>query len=706
MNEQERRTYLEHYHEAKENGVPFFPDIIFKDVVVSLLIFLVLAGLAYFVGVPTEARADPSDTNYTPRPEWYFLFLFQLLKYFPGSLEVIGVVVIPTLVIVLLLVLPFIDRSPKRHFLNRPFASLSATAIVVGIVALTVLSVREAPPPQALSVGDQAAALYSKNCSNCHGPSIDVPPGTDLHELVARGKHEGMPAWGGDLSADEIDALAGFIVSPQGSAIYSQQCGECHELTVLAAGNPAELRRVLDEGAVYPPHQDVEIPDWSQNLSTNERNSLLNFLAAPDGQRLFSINCAGCHGRGVAFAGDEDDLRALISKGGQHLAMPAWRGTLGETELDTLAAYVVDPSTAPAGKTLFEQHCSTCHGEKVPAAPDKESARKIIATGGGHVTMPVWGDILTPEQLDALAAFTLSASTGTGAAAGAQIFADNCAGCHGQFGEGGSNPGRADDTIAPISTAEYLKTRDDITLRSVIAQGQPNFGMSPFGSAYGGPLSDDQIDAVVAFMREWESNPPVELPPEVSPGQAALTGAQIFADVCSRCHGPDGEGGIGLALRDPSFQNRYDDQAMFDTISNGHEATSMIAWGEILTADQIQQLVRFIRSLKPAGAEAAGAPGALPDFSGQVLPLLKEKCSACHSEAVKLGGWDASNYEAVMASGDHAPVVTPGDPAGSLLAQKVLGTQTQGGVMPPGGLMPQDEIQVIVDWIAGGAPGK
>ena len=90
MNEKEKQEYLESYHQAKEKGVPFFPDILFKDAVVSLLVFLILIGLAYFVGAPLEARANPADTTYTPRPEWYFLFLFQLLKYFPGNLEVVG----------------------------------------------------------------------------------------------------------------------------------------------------------------------------------------------------------------------------------------------------------------------------------------------------------------------------------------------------------------------------------------------------------------------------------------------------------------------------------------------------------------------------------------------------------------------------------------------------------------------------------------
>jgi quinol-cytochrome oxidoreductase complex cytochrome b subunit len=90
MNEKEKQKYLEEYKKDKEKGVPFFPDIVFKDVVMALVVFLVLVALAVFIGAPLEERANPSDSSYTPRPEWYFLFLFQLLKYFPGKLEVIN----------------------------------------------------------------------------------------------------------------------------------------------------------------------------------------------------------------------------------------------------------------------------------------------------------------------------------------------------------------------------------------------------------------------------------------------------------------------------------------------------------------------------------------------------------------------------------------------------------------------------------------
>jgi mono/diheme cytochrome c family protein len=518
MNAQEKKDYDKKYKEAKEKGVPFFPDIIFKDTVVVLIVFIILVTLAYFVGAPVEARADPNDTTYTPRPEWYFLFLFQLLKYFPGKLEVIGAMVVPGLFILLLLILPFIDKSPKRHFMNRPFASISALLVVAGIGALTLLAVTEAPPPQYAVAVDQAAALYAKNCANCHGPSIDVPVGTDLHQIIAAGNHQGMPAWGGDLSTDEIDALVGFVLSPNGSNLFTRECSVCHENALQATGNPLELQRVFDEGNNYPPHLEIKIPDWKNTLSADEKNSLLNFLAAPDGQRLFAVNCSGCHGQGVAFSGTEDELSVLIAKGGQHLDMPSWKETLSVTDVDALAAYVVDPQASTAGTaTLFGQHCAACHGDRVPTAPDKESARKIINTGGAHITMPVWGNILTAEQLDALVKYTFDISKGEGTATGERIFAENCSVCHGQFGQGGPNPARSDDIIPPISSAEYLKTRDDTTIRNIISQGQPNFGMSPFGDINGGPLSTDEIDALVAFIRSWEVNPPADLPPMAPP---------------------------------------------------------------------------------------------------------------------------------------------------------------------------------------------
>jgi mono/diheme cytochrome c family protein len=699
MDEREKQEVLEKYQEAKQRGVPFFPDAVFKDAVIALIVFLTLVALAYFAGAPLEARADPADTTYTPRPEWYFLFLFQLLKYFPGQLEVIGVFVIPTLLVLLLFALPFLDRSRRRHFSKRPVVVGVTALFSIGILVLTGLALTEAPPPQAEVGGDQTAALYAENCAGCHGPSIQVEPGTNLHEIIARGGHaEGMPAWNADLTTNEIDALAGFILSPGGSQLFTENCSACHDLSQLVASDPLQLKTALQEGPDYPPHEGLDVPRWKESLTTERRTSLLNFLVAPDGQRLFAINCAPCHGSSVSVPEEESELREIIAQGGLHLEMPPWQQMLSMAEIDQLAAYVVNPPSVPEALTLFEENCARCHGERIPAAANEAQAREVISGGGPHETMPVWGEILTQDQLAALASYTMQAASGAPLEEGQRLFAQYCSTCHGDLGEGGPNPARQGDIIAPISSREYLQTRDDATLRAVIAQGQPNFGMSPFGTAFGGPLDDEDIDAIVAYMRSWQENPPVELPPEVAGIEIARRGEDIYASICAQCHGESGEGGVGPAFTDPDFQAARTDQDLFETINQGHEATIMIAWGEVLSAEQIQELVVYIRELGPGLEETREGP---PSFSNDILPLFAQECASCHGN---LGGWDSSTYQAVMETGDNAPVVIPGDASESLLAQKMLGTHTQGQIMPPGGLLPDAQVQLVIDWINAGAP--
>ena len=87
MNREEKDAYLEKYKEEKEKGEPFFPYAVFKDALAALIVFLLLVALAYFIGTPLEPPADPADTMYTPKPEWYFLSVFQMLKYFPRRIR-------------------------------------------------------------------------------------------------------------------------------------------------------------------------------------------------------------------------------------------------------------------------------------------------------------------------------------------------------------------------------------------------------------------------------------------------------------------------------------------------------------------------------------------------------------------------------------------------------------------------------------------
>ena len=700
MNEKEKQAYLEEYHKEKERGVPFFPDIVFKDALVALGIFILLVVLARLIGAPLEARADPADSTYTPRPEWYFLFLYQLLKYFPGNLEVIGVVGLPTLVILFLFFLPFLDRSKKRHFVNRPIVTGIAILGLLGVILLTVQSVRDTPPPAETATGDQISALYTKNCAPCHGGSISVDPGVNLHEIIAQGKHEGMPAWSGDLSTDQIDALAGFILSPQGYKVFNQNCSQCHQATELAAGNPLDLKKAIELGPDFSPHTGLDIPIWSETLSSADRTALINFIIAPDGERLFAINCSPCHGDSVSVPDTKEALKTLISQGGMHLEMPAWKDKLDDTQINTLAEFVVNPSSVPDGTTMFRDNCASCHGSRIPTAQDVAQAKEIISSGGVHQTMPVWGSILTSEQLDALVNYAFDTAQGTPTEVGQKLFATNCSSCHGSFGEGGPNPTRQGDIIAPISSSEFLKTRDDVTIQSIITQGQPNFGMSPFGTAFGGPLTDEEITAIVSYIRSWEANPPVEIPPEFEVASLSLSVATIYQDLCQQCHAPNGEGGSGPSLSDPTFQDKYSDQEIFDTINQGHRGTSMIGWGEILTSEQIQQLVNLIRSFR-AESQAAPATSESVSFEKDILPILEENCKVCHGS---MGGWDSSSYQSVMNTGNNSPVVIPGNANESLLAQKLLGTQASGTSMPPAGKLSDNLIQPILDWINAGAP--
>ena len=123
-------------------GKPFYPDQLFEDGVAILILFGVLVLMALFVPVPTEEIADPTDASYDPRPEWYFLFLFQLLKYFEGRFEVVGTFVIPTIAILLLFLVPFLGRKERLPIHERPVALIVTSISVLSLISLTILGLR------------------------------------------------------------------------------------------------------------------------------------------------------------------------------------------------------------------------------------------------------------------------------------------------------------------------------------------------------------------------------------------------------------------------------------------------------------------------------------------------------------------------------------------------------------------------------------
>ena len=247
MKEEQKKAYHRKYDQAKQKGVKFWPDIIYKDLLVSFGLFILLIGLATFVGVAYEPKADPSDSTYIPRPEWYFLFLFEFLKFVPGKIEWVGTFVIPALGILVLFALPFLDRNPLRHWKNRLTGISIMGVIVLGMVGLTVRSVLTTPKNEeatASTIQDKYALgsdLYSIQCVECHGPDgeggiiagveglegVDLKPISSRDEMYTRsddtlyaiidyGQQDlGMPpfglAYGGELKKSEIEALVLFM---------------------------------------------------------------------------------------------------------------------------------------------------------------------------------------------------------------------------------------------------------------------------------------------------------------------------------------------------------------------------------------------------------------------------------------------------------------------------------------------------------------
>jgi ubiquinol-cytochrome c reductase cytochrome b subunit len=162
----------------------FYPRQVFKDTAAIGVVFAILFIMAVAVRVPLEQLADPSDTTYTPRPEWYFLFLFQTLKLFSGPLEVVGSVVLPGLAVLALILVPFIDRS-RMVKVTRRFAALAFVLLAAigwgGLTAAAVLSTpKEARTAEVdysaptdwmqLSPEEMAGIAYFRNekCISCH----------------------------------------------------------------------------------------------------------------------------------------------------------------------------------------------------------------------------------------------------------------------------------------------------------------------------------------------------------------------------------------------------------------------------------------------------------------------------------------------------------------------------------------------------------
>ena len=156
--------------QATQRSETFYPRQVYMDAVVMLGVFLIVAGLAFTVEFPLADRADPADHTFTPVPEWYFLFFYQFLKYMSGPLEPLATWVLPSLFILGLLLLPFLDRNPDRQPSSRPVALAFGAAFLGIIFTLLGISLRGlyAIPTLDPSIARGKALFARHHCMACH----------------------------------------------------------------------------------------------------------------------------------------------------------------------------------------------------------------------------------------------------------------------------------------------------------------------------------------------------------------------------------------------------------------------------------------------------------------------------------------------------------------------------------------------------------
>jgi ubiquinol-cytochrome c reductase cytochrome b subunit/menaquinol-cytochrome c reductase cytochrome b/c subunit len=194
MNRAEKEAYLREYGLQKAQGKPFFPYAVAKDSLMACIVMFTIILLSLVLGAELGPKADPTTTTYVPRPEWYFFFLFEVLRVIkPPELVPIATIGIPTICMVLLILLPFIDRNPERHPLRRPIATFAGITTIIAMGYLTLEGALAGPPTQ---IDLKTTAQYergknvmaSSGCLGCHRVGVygNAGPGPDLSEIGNR----------------------------------------------------------------------------------------------------------------------------------------------------------------------------------------------------------------------------------------------------------------------------------------------------------------------------------------------------------------------------------------------------------------------------------------------------------------------------------------------------------------------------------------
>jgi menaquinol-cytochrome c reductase cytochrome b/c subunit len=240
VNQREKEQYLREYAQLKAEGKPFFPYAVAKDSVMAAVVMVAIILMALILGAELGPKADPTTTTYVPRPEWYFFFLFELLRVIkPAMLVPLATIGIPTICMILLFLLPFYDRGPERRPERRPIATAAGIFTIAAMGYLTYLGAAAGSPTQieietprsVIAQGPEVEERFNAGrevaaqagCLACHkfGHNGNDGPGPHLTEIGDRLPKQAiartlinptapMPSYA-ELPEEKRDALVEFL---------------------------------------------------------------------------------------------------------------------------------------------------------------------------------------------------------------------------------------------------------------------------------------------------------------------------------------------------------------------------------------------------------------------------------------------------------------------------------------------------------------
>ncbi|MFH1646961.1 MAG: c-type cytochrome [Chloroflexota bacterium] len=272
-----KEIYEEEYNASKKGGETFFPDTLSRDAIVALIVVAAIFVLAVVLPAHSEPPADPTSTTYNPRPDWYFLFFFQFLKLFPGYLEPVAAVIIPTIAILVLVLIPFLDRRLERRYSRRKPMLAAGILVVLLLGAMEVggaLSAPSRPAGEESHMVQAGREVYREvNCSYCHGVGgVGGAVGPDLSNIGGELTEEQLTVYLKNPNAmvpdtlhpkllftdEELQSLVAYLLTlgapvsytAQAPVLFQQNCSSCHMISGQGGTLGPDLTTVGDRRSV------------------------------------------------------------------------------------------------------------------------------------------------------------------------------------------------------------------------------------------------------------------------------------------------------------------------------------------------------------------------------------------------------------------------------------------------------------------------